>query len=65
VEPELERRLDPLAQQLGKTLSACIRAAISQVLRRHGDAAEACRQSEPMGQLEAPHWSEHVPDGTA
>ena len=62
VEPELERRLDQLAQQLGKTRSACIREAISQYLIRHGDAAEARRQSEHLAQLEQPHWSEQLPD---
>ena len=36
VEPELERQLDQLAQQLGKSRSACIREAISQYLIRHG-----------------------------
>lgn len=40
VEPELERQLDQLALQLGKTRSACIREAISLYLSRHGDAAE-------------------------
>lgn len=62
VEPELERRLDQLAQQLGKTRSACIREAISQYLSRHGDAAEARRQSEHLCQQEPTHWSEQVPD---
>ena len=62
VEPELERRLDQLAQQLGKTRSACIREAISQYLSRHGDAAEARCQSEHLSQREAPHWSEQLPD---
>ena len=62
VEPELERRLDQLAQQLGKTRSACIREAISQYLIRHGDAAEARRQSEHLAQLEQPHWCEQLPD---
>jgi len=62
VEPELERRLDQLAQQLGKTRSACIREAISPYLIRHGDAAEARRQSEHLAQLEQPHWSEQLPD---
>ena len=37
MEPELERRLDQLAHQLGKSRSACIREAISQYLLRHGD----------------------------
>ena len=62
VEPELERRLDQLAQQLGKTRSACIRDAISQYLSRHGDASEARRQSKHLCQQEPPHWSEQVPD---
>jgi predicted transcriptional regulator len=62
VEPELERRLDQLAQQLGKTRSACIREAISQYMSRHGDAAKARRQSEHLAQLESPHWSEQLPD---
>jgi predicted DNA-binding protein len=62
VEPELERRLDLLAQHLGNTRSACIREAISQYLSRHGDAAEARRQSEHLAQLESAHWSEQVPN---
>ena len=62
VEPELERRLDQLAQQLGKTRSARIREVISQYLIRHGDAAEARRQSEHLAQLEQSHWSEQLPD---
>ncbi|MGL6133027.1 MAG: hypothetical protein ACRC1L_02370 [Prochlorococcaceae cyanobacterium] len=61
MEPELERRLDQLAQQLGITRSACIPDAISHVLSRHAAAAEARRQLEHSGQLEAPHWSEQVP----
>ena len=61
VEPELERQLDQLALQLGKTRSACIREAISLYLSRHGDAAEARRQSEHLAQVEPPHWSEQVP----
>jgi len=36
--------------------------AISQYLNRHGDAAEARRQSEHLAQLEQPHWSEQLPD---
>ena len=58
VEPELERQLDQLALQLGKTRSACIRGAITQYLSRHGDAAEARRQSEHLAQVEPAHWSE-------
>ena len=30
--------------------------------RRHGDAAEARRQSEHLAQVEPPHWSEQLPD---
>ncbi len=62
VEPELERQLDLLARQQGKTRSACIREAIRQYLLRHGDGQEARRQSEHLAQLEQPHWSEQVPD---
>jgi len=62
VEPELERQLDQLARQLGKTRSACIREAISHYLARHGDAAEARRQSEHLTQVEPSHWSEQLPD---
>lgn len=62
VEPELERQLDQLALQLGKTRSACIREAISHHLSRHGNAAEARRQSEHLSQVESPHWSEQLPD---
>ena len=58
VEPELERQLDQLALQLGKTRSACIREAISLYLSRHGDAAEARRQSEHLVQVEPTHWSD-------
>ena len=61
MEPELERQLDRLAQQQGKTRSACIREAIHQYLLRHGDSEEARRQSEHLGQLEQPNWSEQVP----
>jgi predicted transcriptional regulator len=62
VEPELERQLDQLAPQLGKTRTACVREAISLYLSRYGDAAEARRQSEPLAQVEATHWSEQLPD---
>jgi predicted transcriptional regulator len=62
MEPELERRLDLLAHQLGKSRSACIREAISQYLLRHGDDEEARRQSQLLAELEAPNWSERVPD---
>jgi predicted transcriptional regulator len=62
MEPELERRLDQLAQQLGKSRSACIREAISQYVLRHGDDEEARRQSQLLAELEAPNWSEQVPD---
>ncbi|EDY39520.1 Ribbon-helix-helix protein, copG family [Cyanobium sp. PCC 7001] len=62
VEPELERQLDQLARQLGKSRSACIREAIRQYLLRHGDAEEARRQSEHLARLEQPHWTEQVPD---
>ena len=61
MEPELERRLDLLAHQLGKSRSACIREAISQYLLRHGDDGEARRQSQLLAELEAPNWSEQVP----
>ncbi|MBM5825252.1 MAG: ribbon-helix-helix protein, CopG family [Cyanobacteria bacterium M_surface_10_m2_119] len=50
---QLEKRLDLLARQLGKTRSACIREAITHDLSR---------QSEHLAQLEPPHWSEQVPD---
>ena len=62
MQPELERRLDLLAHQLGKSRSACIREAISQYLLRHGDDGEARRQSQLLAELEAPNWSEQVPD---
>lgn len=62
VEPEVERRLDQLARQLGKSRSACIREAISQYLLRHGDGEEARRQSEQLVRQEHQHWSEQVPD---
>lgn len=59
---QLEKRLDLLARQLGKTRSACIRAAITHYLSPHGDAAEARRQSEHLAKLEPPHWSAQVPN---
>jgi len=62
MEPELERRLDQLADQLGKSRSACIREAISQYVLRHGNDEEARRQSQLQAELEAPNWSEQVPD---
>jgi predicted transcriptional regulator len=62
VEPELERKLDQLARQLGKSRSACIREAISQYLLRHGDHEEAQRQSLLLAELESPNWSEQIPD---
>jgi len=62
MEPELERRLDQLAHQLGKSRSACIREAISQYLLHHGDDGEARRQSQLLAELEPPNWSEQVPD---
>ncbi|MFY8149050.1 MAG: ribbon-helix-helix protein, CopG family [Prochlorococcaceae cyanobacterium] len=62
VEPELERQLDQLARQLGKSRSACIREAISQYLIRHSDGEVARWQSERLAQLEQPHWSEQLPD---
>ena len=61
MEPELERQLDRLARQQGRTRSACIREAIQQDLLRHGDSEEARRQSEHLAQLEQPNWSEQVP----
>lgn len=57
VDRELEQRLDAVAQQLGKSRTACIREAIDQSLLRHGDGEEARRQSEHLAQ---PHWSELV-----
>jgi predicted DNA-binding protein len=59
---QLEKRLDLLAKQLGKTRSACIREAITHDLSRHGDATEARRQSEHLAKLEPPHWSAQVPN---
>lgn len=55
VEPELERRLDQLTRQLGKSRSACIREAISHDLARHGEAVEARRQSEHLARVEPAH----------
>jgi predicted transcriptional regulator len=62
MEPELERQLDQLARQLGKSRSACVREAISQYLLRHGDGEEARRQSLLLAEREPQHWSEQVPD---
>lgn len=63
VEPELERRLDQLALQLGKSRSACVRDAITQYLLRHGDGEEARRQSQRLAERETQqHWSEQLPD---
>jgi len=61
MEPELERQLDRLALRQGRTRSACVREAIQQYLLRHGDSEEARRQSEHLGRLEQPNWSEQVP----
>ena len=68
LEPELERRLDRMAKPLGISRSACIREAIHDHLRLHGDGEEALRQSQQLAQLEPQHWSEQSPDwsdGTA
>jgi predicted transcriptional regulator len=62
MEPELERQLDQLARQQGKSRSACVREAISQYLLRHGDGEEARRQSRLLAEREPKHWSEQVPD---
>ena len=62
VDPELEQRLDAVAQQQGKSRSACIREAIDQYLLRHDNGEQARQQSVHLAQLEAPHWSEQVPD---
>jgi predicted transcriptional regulator len=63
VEPELERRLNQLARQLGKSRSACVRDAITQYLLRHGDGEEARRQSQRLAEREPQqHWSEQLPD---
>lgn len=62
MEPELERQLNQLAAQLGKSRSACVRDAISQYLLRHGDGEEARRQSLRMAERESQHWSEQLPD---
>ena len=63
LEPELERRLDRVAGQLGKSRSACVREAIAAYIQRHGDADEALRQSQVLAASEqACHWSEQVPD---
>jgi len=48
-----------LTLQLGKTLH--LRSHLP-YLSRHGDAAEARRQSEHLAQVEPPHWSEQLPD---
>jgi predicted transcriptional regulator len=63
VEPELERQLDQLARQLGKSRSACVREAIAQYLLSHGDGDEARRQSQLLAEREPQqHWSEQLPD---
>ena len=62
MEPELERQLDQLARQLGKSRSACVRDAITQYLLRHGDGEEARRQSLRLAERKPEHWSEQVPD---
>jgi predicted transcriptional regulator len=62
VDPELERRLDALARQLGKSRSACIREAIDHYLLRHDSGEQARRQSQLLAQLEPPHWSEQIPN---
>lgn len=63
VEPGLERQLDQLARQLGKSRSACVRDAIAQYLLRHCDGEEARRQSLLLAEREPQqHWSEQLPD---
>jgi predicted transcriptional regulator len=63
VEPELERQLDELARQLGKSRSACVRDAITRYLLCHGDGEEARRQSLRLAEREPhQHGSEQLPD---
>lgn len=62
VDPELEQRLAAVAQQLGKSRSACIREAIDQYLLRHDNGEQARQQSLHLAQLESLHWSEQIPD---
>ena len=62
VDPAAEQQLDAIAQDLGKSRSACIRESIDLYLLRHGNGDEARRQSQHLAQLEQPHWSEQVPN---
>jgi predicted transcriptional regulator len=65
LEPELEQRLDHLAQSLGKSRSACVREAIAHYVRCFSDNDAARGQSALIAahSSEAP-WSERLPDWT-
>ena len=63
LEPELEQQLDRLAQNLGKTRSACVREAITNYLSRFGGDEEAKRQSSLIAASGSTQpWSEPLPD---
>ncbi len=62
LEPELERQLDRVAEQQGKSRSACVREAIRHYVHRFGNDAEARRQSAVIRQAHEPsEWFEQVP----
>ena len=62
LEPELERQLDRVAEQQGRSRSACVRDAIKQYVGRFDDDAEARRQSAVIKQANEPmEWFEQVP----
>ena len=62
LEPEVERQLDQLARQFGKSRRACFTEALHHNLQRFGDAEEARRQSKLLaGQEPQGHWSEQLP----
>ena len=63
LEPEIEQRLERLAQSLGKTRSACVREAIANDLSRFDGDEEAKRQSNLItASSSTQQWSEPLPD---
>lgn len=63
LEPELEDRLERLAQRMGCSRSDCVRAALRSYLLQFDDFAVAKEQSLRVHGAEAEaHWSEELPD---
>ncbi len=63
VEPELEQQLDQLARSMGKSRSACVRAARAQDVPRVSSSAEAQRQSALIAAAgDSANLSEQLPD---